>query len=46
MTTLTPDLFVTVDGYARGKNAPANYGGAAHSDTPTKPTRNEKGTTP
>jgi|GraSoiStandDraft_47_1057283.scaffolds.fasta_scaffold315008_3 hypothetical protein len=46
MTTLTADLFVTVDGHARGKNAPANYGGAAHSDTTTKPTRNEKGTTP
>ena len=46
MTTLTANLFVSVDGNARGKNAPANYGGAAHSDTTTKPTGNEKETTP
>ena len=46
MTTLTADLFVTVDGHARGKNPPATYSGAAHSDATTKPMRNKKGTTP
>jgi hypothetical protein len=34
------DPFVTVDGHARGRNLPANYGGATHSDTATNPTRN------
>ena len=46
MTMLTADRFVSVDGHARGNNAPAKYGGAAHSDTTTNATTNEKGTTP
>jgi hypothetical protein len=44
MTTLTAALFVTVDGHVRGKNAPANYSGAAPLRNDDQTT--EKGTTP